>query len=93
LKSVKVRCQPLVFLDGHNNPGFSGGPVVFHDAINDRFRIISVISGYLKKSLMPLKDNPPTEYNLSFNSGIIITTGIEHAFSLIHSIPEGFILK
>lgn len=38
---------PVVYVDGHNNPGFSGGPIIFAN-LGDRHRlqIAAVVSGY-----------------------------------------------
>ena len=37
----------LLYLDGYNNPGFSGGPVVFRDDVDrTRFQVVGVISGF-----------------------------------------------
>ena len=44
-----------LLLDGHNNPGFSGGPVVFHplkEPLSER-RVAAVVSGY-KAELLPV---------------------------------------
>jgi S1-C subfamily serine protease len=38
--------NPETFLlDGHNNPGFSGGPVVFRNS-NGEFNVMAIVSGY-----------------------------------------------
>ena len=38
---------PVTYLDGHKNPGFSGGPVVFANYFQgDRLEIAGVIAGY-----------------------------------------------
>jgi S1-C subfamily serine protease len=38
---------PVMYLDGYNNPGFSGGPVVFENYFQgDRLEIAGVIAGY-----------------------------------------------
>ena len=38
----------LIFLDGQNNPGFSGGPIVYRD--NDKtdftYKLLGVVSGF-----------------------------------------------
>ncbi len=39
--------SPVLWFDGHNNPGFSGGPIVINKAGNN-LQIISVISAYRK---------------------------------------------
>lgn len=36
----------VVWCDGHNNPGFSGGPIVIKKGNSNDIQIISVISGY-----------------------------------------------
>lgn len=57
-----------VLLDGHNNPGFSGGPVV--DSSGDR--VIGVISGYRhdRKNVLDCSgDKGPYTYDM--NTGII----------------------
>lgn len=39
----------VIFLDGHNNPGFSGGPIVYRDLNQNSpvFHLAGVISGFL----------------------------------------------
>ena len=38
---------PIVYLDGHNNKGFSGGPIIFSNRSQDRrLQIAAVVSGY-----------------------------------------------
>lgn len=49
------------YLDGHNNKGFSGGPVAFYDYNEKTFKICGVVSGFLNENLV---DGAP-------NSGIV----------------------
>jgi hypothetical protein len=45
----------LILLDGYNNPGFSGGPVVYKD-LNvriDVFKVVGVVSGFIPE-LVPV---------------------------------------
>jgi hypothetical protein len=61
--SVKVGDGGRIYLDGHNNPGFSGGPIVFHDFNQNGYvmKVAGVISGYrpdLKNVLEPRKIKP-----------------------------------
>jgi hypothetical protein len=50
-----------LYLDGHNNPGFSGGPIVFRDLDHNEawiFKVTGVVSGYepeLTPVLKPVK--------------------------------------
>lgn len=38
----------MIFLDGHNNPGFSGGPIVYRDLDRNTFvyKLAGVVSGF-----------------------------------------------
>jgi S1-C subfamily serine protease len=79
----------VYLLDGHNNPGFSGGPVVFgaHGKFPDR--VAAVISGY-KYDPEPIHiGDAETELTYRHNTGIIISYKIETATHLIHANPIG----
>lgn len=77
----------ISFLDGHNNPGFSGGPVLFTDRAiggDNQLHLIGVISAYI---------NQDNEVNTDFgkfkyfeNSGIIISYGVKHIHEIIKQI-------
>lgn len=83
----------LLFLDGHNNPGFSGGPVVFKEPNNDSFKVAGVISGYRynEEPIYQGAQELPLAYR--YNTGIIISYGIKHAVDLIEANPIGFELN
>jgi len=67
-----------MYLDGLNNPGFSGGPVV-----TMRFnppRIVGVISGYrVDWQQLLVNKLPDPSLSVQTNSGIIIAYDIKHA--------------
>jgi hypothetical protein len=44
----KVGDGVVIYLDGHNNPGFSGGPVVFRDFAQNGYvmKVLGVVSGF-----------------------------------------------
>ena len=67
-----------IFLDGHNNPGFSGGPVVFAKANGLDYKIGGVISGY-KASKNPVVDPKriPSYAHVYENTGIVIAEDIK----------------
>lgn len=73
-----------LFVDGHNNKGFSGGPVVFKDIATKKWKIASVISGY-HAPLENIVDQNMNETGLKYqeNSGLLISHAIEHALDLI----------
>ncbi len=81
------------FLDGHNNPGFSGGPVVFKEPNKKDFKVASVISGYryMNEPIFAGEDQVPLMYR--YNTGIIISYGIKYAVDLIEVNPAGLPLK
>ena len=69
-----------ICLDGHNNKGFSGGPVVFqglHD--NKEMHVLGVVSGYVS-DLDPEK----TEQGLKENSGLFLCYSIRYAIDIIN---------
>ena len=82
----------LLFLDGHNNPGFSGGPVVFSQGQNptDAFSVAGVISGYHASTLPVYQAGEATALVSQYNTGIIHSYGIKHVIRLIDQNPIGF---
>lgn len=74
--------RPLL-IDGHNNPGFSGGPVVFKLQDSNAFRVAGVIHGYKPEYKVENGILVPIE---NTNSNIIIAYPIENALSLIKNI-------
>lgn len=76
-----------IILDGHNNPGFSGGPVLFRNRRNSKdldWYLIGVISGYIKQNNSLV--TPVGNFNYSENSGIIVATGSKHIKEIIDEI-------
>ncbi|MCF6348335.1 MAG: serine protease [Flavobacteriaceae bacterium] len=74
----------LQFLDGHNNPGFSGGPVVFKNRTgksNYKWTIIGVISSYLNDSKELA--TPTGKIMYKENSGIILSYGSKHILEIL----------
>jgi S1-C subfamily serine protease len=80
----------FLLLDGHNNPGFSGGPVITTSG-EDQF-IVGVISGFIneRKSMQirPDRRNDSLQYSLTIseNSGIIIAYPTKYITETITSI-------
>jgi hypothetical protein len=79
----------VYLLDGHNNPGFSGGPVVFGDPGRPPTKFGAVISGYKFAPEPVLVGNAVTNLTYKYNTGIIVCYKIEIAMSLIHANPIG----
>jgi S1-C subfamily serine protease len=96
--SATVRCSDLtpgtpddkfvMLLDGFNNPGFSGGPVVTRD-LNDpsrAFKIIGIISGFRAENI-PISVNGQNSIGASVpsNTGIIVAVGVDRALALLEA--------
>ena len=90
----------LFYVDGHNNVGFSGGPVVFRPNNNPSsdFKVAGIVSNYpalrnpiVDKNNCPIlnKDNKPFGYTQE-NTGFVVAVGIKHAVQMIDKNPIGF---
>ncbi len=83
-----------LLLDGHNNPGFSGGPVVFQPLENQYKKlelvVAGVVSGYRFEQSPVYMGDTQTPFGYRENTGIIIAYDIAYAVDLIRQNPIGF---
>jgi hypothetical protein len=77
------------FLDGHNNPGFSGGPIVWTRSGENNYNVAAVVSGYRYEDEPVYAGDEPTSLAYRYNTGIIIAYDIQHATELIQRNPIG----
>jgi len=82
----------LWILDGINNIGFSGGPVIL--GTGDNLKIVAVVSGYIPEPAEVIRGTAkvgeaPTKDTVNLNSGFILAYDIEHAVDLIKKNPIG----
>lgn len=88
----------LLVLDGINNEGFSGGPVLSHAGAEQR--IVAVISGYHTESaevIAAVANRPNTapapekhrKQVANVNSGFILASGMQFAIDAIQENPIG----
>lgn len=78
-----------MLLDGHNNRGFSGGPVLFYpngDSSGD-IRVAGVISGFVSTSEKVFYQENATPLHYIYNTGIIRAFPIIYALEIIHDNP------
>ena len=80
----------LLLLDGHNNPGFSGGPVVFTEANRRDFKVAAVVSGFQAVEEPVYESGQKTPLVYMHNTGITVAYSISHAVSLIRANPIGY---
>ncbi|HEY9629972.1 MAG TPA: serine protease [Coleofasciculaceae cyanobacterium] len=82
----------LLFLDGHNNRGFSGGPVIFSKPFEPpEYKVAGVIRGNLGRDEPIYDENKKlTALTYRYNTGIIIADDIRNAVDIIYANPDGW---
>lgn len=81
--------RKILLLDGLNNKGFSGGPVIYKNMYDNSLRIAAIISGYRYEIVSAEHQNNEIDIQVKANTGIIISYGIEAAIELIKANPIG----
>ena len=77
-------------LDGHNNPGFSGGPAIFSSPSKPtEYNVFGVVSGYLPGYGEARIGGAPEGFDLALNTGIMRCADIAHAVDEIKANPNG----
>ena len=94
LSAIEVGTPSRIWVDGHNNPGFSGGPLIFippqeQFARGRAYRVAGIITGY-RVSALPVYNQQGRQIGmLPENSGIVLAYGIQAALDLIEANPIG----
>ena len=79
-----------IWIDGYNNPGFSGGPVICQSTEHSNtLRIIGVISGYRNEAKILYLEDKVTPFQYFDNTGIVIASPISQATDIIEQNPIG----
>jgi len=73
----------VLYIDGFNNPGFSGGPIVFWDFGSHAYRILGVVKGYRPEAAQIEVNGVRADTNILVNSGILVGYSIKHAMDAI----------
>ena len=76
-------------IDGHNNPGFSCGPVVYKNLNSNDFNVGGIISAYRYELENTYLNDNPTPIQTKTNTGIVIAYSIDNALELIKQNPNG----
>ena len=84
LSTILMDNKNTLLLDGHNNPGFSGGPVCFKEVGKDNKMLIAgVVSGYRFDRQYVFDENDlKTKSYIKDNTGIIVVNCISHAVKI-----------
>ncbi|MCC6993843.1 MAG: trypsin-like peptidase domain-containing protein [Deltaproteobacteria bacterium] len=73
-----------IFLDGHSNPGFSGGPLVTVLPNDTQYSVIGVVSGRMTERVEVVQKvngkagGVSTDLETPSNSGILVAHGVDH---------------
>ena len=95
VSALSFENSKIIYLDGHNNRGFSGGPIVYQRAVDKEgdMTVIGVVSGYLSKAEPVYDSHNQATHSYGYNTGIIKSYSIAHATELIRANPIGFDLN
>ena len=93
--AIAYASQSYFFIDGHSNPGFSGGPVVMQflddseNPENDLYHVIGVVRGYQTTNIPVFNKLGETMFKFNENSGITLVYDIQAAVNVINANPIG----
>ncbi|QNN77259.1 trypsin-like peptidase domain-containing protein [Pseudoxanthomonas mexicana] len=81
---------PRMYVDALNNPGFSGGPIVFQPPSKTDFKVAGIVSKFkieFEQVIDP--DGDHTEMTVAYNTGFLIGYDISKAIEIIDRNPNG----
>lgn len=82
------------FVDGHNNPGFSGAPVFKLDRVTLKPHVIMVVASFTAERSQVLDEHDqPTGLTVFENTGIMAAYHVRNAIELIEASPLGFPIR
>ena len=73
----------VIYIDGFNNPGFSGGPIIFWDFSKHTYELLAVVQGYKEDSAKVVVNGQHLDTQLLVNTGILTAYSIKHAMDAI----------
>lgn len=85
----KYECPARIYIDGHNNPGFSGGPLIFSDLNTKELKVAGVISGYRPTYEPVLLKGDDIGLMSQQNTGIAIAYDLKRGVEYIRQNPSG----
>jgi S1-C subfamily serine protease len=78
----------VLYIDGFNNPGFSGGPIIFWNFTSHTYEIIGVVKGYRPDTAKMVINGAQVDTTVLVNSGILVGYSIKHAIQAIENDQE-----
>ncbi|WP_369051420.1 S1 family peptidase [Burkholderia gladioli] len=88
ISDPKTPGEPVLYLDGHNNPGFSGGPVVYRH--ETEFRLAGIVSGFLSVPEPVYLGGQESQLHYRDNAGIMVAWGSPVVIDLARQNGAGF---
>jgi hypothetical protein len=73
----------VYYIDGFNNPGFSGGPVIYYEFASHQYKLLGVVKGYKPEAAHILINGKFVDTQILVNSGILVCYSIQHAVDAI----------
>jgi hypothetical protein len=73
----------VIYIDGFNNPGFSGGPILYWSFSKQSYEILGVVQGYKEDSAKVLVNGQHVDTQVLVNTGILVGYSIGHALEAI----------
>jgi S1-C subfamily serine protease len=86
LSAIEFGDTKLWYVDGFNNPGFSGGPIVFQDSSTHEWKVGAVVQSYRVEAAKTRIGKNLVDTPVLVNSGILIGYNIEYAVKVIDGI-------
>jgi len=78
----------ILYIDGFNNEGFSGGPIVFWDLDKHVYKIAGVVDAYREQPAKALINGQQVDTALLVNSGILVAADIRSVTEAIDHDPS-----
>lgn len=75
----------VIYLDAFNNPGFSGGPILYWSFSDHKYKLLGVVQGYKNDTAKLLVNGTQVDTNILVNSGILVGYSIKHVAQAIES--------
>jgi hypothetical protein len=82
ISKIADRADEFILIDGHNNPGFSGGPIIYNSGA--KTCIAGVVVGRTWRSETPNQDGAPVK--VWSDDGLVIAHPIERALEIISDL-------
>lgn len=78
----------VLYIDGFNNPGFSGGPIIYWEFKKRAYRVLGVVMGYRSETAQVVVNGKRVDSNVLVNSGILIGYSIVHAVEALENSQQ-----